>query len=142
MTADDIAAASGSTRIIHVGLSAEFAQGHVPGASWIPRGWLEFRIDDVAPDKDSPVIVTCPDGGAQSALAAATLTEMGYTDVSMLEDGTSGWRASGRDVEVGLTGVMSPPNDNLPMGPDRGYADMVNYLRWEEELGRKYAVAD
>ena len=45
-------------------------------------------------------------------------------------------------MEVGLTGVISPPNDNLPMGPDRGYADMVNYLRWEEELGHKYAVGD
>ena len=142
VTADDVAAASPSTRIIHVGLSAEFAQGHVPGASWVPRGWLEFRIGDVAPDKDAPIVVTCADGGAQSALAAATLTGMGYTDVSTLEGGTSAWRASGRDVEVGLTGVMSPPNDNLPMGPDRGYADMVNYLRWEEELGHKYAPAE
>ncbi len=141
-TADDVAAASDSTRIIHVGLSAEFAQGHVPGASWVPRGWLEFRIGDIAPDINAPVIVTCPDGGAQSALAAATLTEMGYTNVSTLEGGTNGWQASGRDVEVGLTGVMSPPNDNLPMGPDRGYADMVNYLRWEEELGHKYATAE
>ncbi|MCE2459022.1 MAG: sulfurtransferase [Dehalococcoidia bacterium] len=142
VTADEVAAASPSTRIIHVGLSAEFAQGHVPGASWIPRGWLEFRIDDVAPDKDAPIVVTCLDGGAQSALAAATLTGLGYTDVSTLQGGTGAWRASGRDAEVGLTGVMSPPNDNLPMGPDRGYADMVNYLRWEEELGHKYASAD
>ncbi len=28
------------------------------------------------------------------------------------------------------------------MGPDRGFADMVNYLRWEEELGHKDAVGD
>ena len=139
LTADDVSA---SARVIHVGLSAEFAQGHVPGASWVPRGWLEFRIGDVAPDKDAPVIVTCADGGAQSSLAAATLTDLGYTDVSTLDGGTRAWQASGRDVEVGLTGVMSPPNDNLPMGPDRGYADMVNYLRWEEELGHKYAVGD
>ena len=67
---------------------------------------------------------------------------MGYSDVSTLDGGTGGWLASGRDVEVGLSGVMSPPNDNLPMGPDRGYADMVNYLRWEEELGRKYAPTE
>ncbi len=140
LTADDVAAASSSARVIHVGLSAEFARGHVPGASWVPRGWLEFRISDVAAGKDVPIVVTCADGGAQSSLAAAMLTEMGYTDVSTLEGGTSAWQASGRDVEVGLTGVMSPPNDNLPMGPDRGYADMVNYLRWEEELGHKYAV--
>ena len=33
---------------------------------------------------------------------------------------------------------MTPPNDMVPAGPDRGYADMMNYLRWEEELGRKY----
>ena len=142
VTADDVDADSTSSRIIHVGLSAEFAQGHVPGASWIPRGWLEFRIGDVAPDRDTPIIVTCPDGGAQSLLAAATLTDMGYTNVSALEGGTSAWQAAGRGVEVGLTGVMSPPNDNLPMGPDRGYADMVNYLRWEEELGHKYAVGE
>ena len=142
VTADDAAAASPSTRVIHVGLSAEFAGGHVPGASWVPRGWLEFRIGDVAPDKHTPVIVTCADGGAQSALAAATLTDMGYSDVSTLDGGTGGWLASGRDVDVGLSGVMSPPNDNLPMGPDRGYADMVNYLRWEEELGHKYAVGE
>ena len=139
LTADDV---STSARVIHVGLSTEFVQGHVPGAAWVPRGWLEFRISDVAAGKDVPIVVTCADGGAQSSLAAATLTEMGYTDVSTLEGGTSAWQASGRDVEVGLTGVMSPPNDNLPMGPDRGYADMVNYLRWEEELGHKYAAGD
>ena len=139
---DDVEAASDSTRIIHVGLSAEFAQGHVPNASWVPRGWLEFRIGDVAPDKDTPIIVTCPNGGAQSLLAAATLTDMGYTNVSALEGGTSAWQTSGRDVETGLTGVMSAPNDSLPMGPDRGFAEMVNYLRWEEELGHKYAAGE
>ena len=142
VTADDVAASSSSARVIHVGLSTEFVQGHVPGASWVPRGWLEFRIGDVAPDKGTPIIITCADGGAQSLLAATTLTDMGYTDVSTLDGGTRAWQSSGRDIEVGLTGVMSPPNDTLPMGPDRGFAEMVNYLRWEEELGHKYAVGD
>ena len=140
VTADDVDAASDTARIIHVGLSTEFAQGHVPGASWAPRGWLEFRIGDVAPDKDTQIIVTCADGGVQSLLAAATLTDLGYTNVSALDGGTRAWQNSGRDVEVGLTGVMSPPNDMVPTGPDRGFADMVNYLRWEEELGHKYAI--
>ena len=142
VTADDVDASSSSARVIHVGLSAEFVQGHVPGSSWVPRGWLEFRIGDVVPDKDAPIIVTCADGGTQSLLAAATLSGMGYTNVGVLEGGTRAWQNSGRDVEVGLTGVMSPPNDSLPMGPDRGFADMVNYLRWEEELGHKYAVGE
>ena len=142
VTADDVDASSSSARVIHVGLSAEFVQGHVPGSSWAPRGWLEFRIGDVVPDKDAPIIVTCADGGAQSLLASTTLSGMGYTNVGVLEGGTRAWQSSGRNVEVGLTGVMSSPNDSLPMGPDRGFADMVNYLRWEEELGHKYAVGE
>jgi hypothetical protein len=34
---------------------------------------------------------------------------------------------------------MAPPADVLPMGPERNFADMQNYLRWEEALGVKYA---
>jgi hypothetical protein len=33
--------------------------------------------------------------------------------------------------------VTEAPNDVLPAR--RSYAEMMNYLRWEEELGRKYA---
>ncbi|MGE3271002.1 MAG: rhodanese-like domain-containing protein, partial [Chloroflexota bacterium] len=29
--------------VLHVGTSREFAAGHVPGATWMPRGWLEPR---------------------------------------------------------------------------------------------------
>jgi len=34
---------------------------------------------------------------------------------------------------------MAPPTDVVPAGPDRNFADMQNYLRWEEALGHKYA---
>ena len=50
----------------------------------------------------------------------------------------SAWRQAGLLVEPGLTSVMSPPTDVVPTGVDRTYADMMNYLRWEEELGKKY----
>ena len=75
----------------------------------------------------------------QSALAAGTLVELGYRDVSVLDGGMAAWRAAGLEVETGLSGVMSPPNDMIASGAERNYADMVNYLRWEEELGHKYA---
>jgi len=58
-----------------------------------------------------------------------------------LAGGMEAWRKEGRPVEQGLTGVMRPPDDVVPAGPDRGYADMINYLRWEEKLGHKYAPA-
>ena len=126
--------------LIHVGLSAEFAQGHVPGSSWVPRSWLELRIQDVAPDKPAPLIVTCSGSDSRQAIfAAATLLDLGYTDVSALDGGMSAWQESGRAVERGLTGVMYPPSDMVASGPDRNFADKINYLRWEEELGHKYA---
>ncbi len=139
LSAADLANALDDVALVHVGLSAEFAQAHIPTASWVPRGWLEFRIADAAPDKSAPVAAICADGGAQAALAAATLTEMGYANAAYLEGGMEAWIASGGAVEQGLSGVMSPPNDTLASGAERSFADMVNYLRWEEELGRKYA---
>ena len=52
---------------------------------------------------------------------------------------TAGQKA-GLPVETGLAGVLSPPADAVAAGPARNSADMQNYLRWEEELGRKYEV--
>ena len=123
--------------IIFVGTSQQFAEAHIPGSRWIPRGWLEAQIADFAPDKATPVVVTCADG-ATSTFAGATLVDEGYTDVAVLEGGMSAWWQAGLAVEQGLSGVMSTPADVVPAGTDRGYADMMNYLRWEEELGRKY----
>jgi len=42
-------------------------------------------------------------------------------------------------MEQGLAGVMAPPDDVVPAGPDRPTHDMINYLRWEEALGHKYS---
>ena len=84
---------------------------------------------------------TCGDG-RQSLLAAATLQSMGFTNVGVLDGGVASWREAGLPVETGLSGVMRTPADVVFSGPDRTYADMQNYLRWEEQLGDKYAAAD
>jgi rhodanese-related sulfurtransferase len=123
--------------VLHVETSDRFAAGHVPGARWIPRGWLELRVAEVAKDPDLPIVVTDEDGD-EAVLGAATLGEMGYRDVTALTGGTAAWRTEGRPLELGLTGVLRPPDDVVPAGPDRSYADMINYLRWEERLGQKY----
>jgi rhodanese-related sulfurtransferase len=130
------AAAPGA--IIFVDTSQEFARGHVPGSRWAPRGWLELWIGDVVPSKTTAVTVTGVDG-VGAALAAATLKELGYQDVSVLDGGMAAWQKAGLPVERGLSGVMTPPTDVVPAGPDRNFADMQNYLRWEEALGYKYA---
>lgn len=128
----------GSSAVIFVDTSQDFARGHVPGARWVPRGWLELWINDIVPAKTTPVVVTCSDGRS-SVLAGATLKELAYQDVSVVEGGMAAWQKAGRPVEKGLSGVMAPPTDVVLAGPDRNFADMQNYLRWEEALGRKYA---
>lgn len=124
---------------LFVGVSSEFARGHVPGSRWLSRSWLELQIGALARDTAAPIVITDEDDSG-ALLAAATLRELGYSDVSALAGGVRAWRAAGLPVEQGLTGVMRPPDDVVVMGPDRGTADMIHYLRWEEELGRKYAT--
>ena len=127
-----------SAVVLFVDTSRDFARAHVPGARWVPRGWLEWQVADHVPSTDSRVVVTCGDG-RQSMLAAATLIDMGYSDVAALDGGMIAWRAHNLPIEEGLTGVMRTPGDIVFSGPDRSYADMQHYLRWETELGFKYA---
>jgi rhodanese-related sulfurtransferase len=125
--------------VLYVDTSREFSNGHVPGAQWVPRGWLELRIGEAVPNKATPLVVTCADG-RHSVLAGATLQDLGYQQVAVLSDGMPAWRQAGLPLEKGLSGVMSPPTDVLAMGTDRNWADAMHYLRWEEELGKKYAT--
>jgi rhodanese-related sulfurtransferase len=125
--------------IIFVDTSQDFARGHVPGARWVPRGSLELQIGEMVPSKNTAIAVTC-NGGANAVLAGATLKELGYQNVAVLEGGMAAWQAAKLPVETGLSGVMRPPTDVVLSGPDRNSADAINYLRWETALGEKYAT--
>lgn len=124
--------------IIFVDTSQDFSRGHVPGSRWVPRGWLEWQISDHVKSNDASIVVTCVDG-RQSLLAAATLRQLGYASTRALAGGMTSWQAARLPVEEGLSGVMRTPSDIVFSGPDRTYADMQNYLRWETALGEKYA---
>jgi rhodanese-related sulfurtransferase len=126
-----------NTRTVFTGTSEEFIEAHLPASRWLPRGWLELWAVEIVPGKDAPVVVTDTDG-VGSTLAAAQLRAIGYKDVAVLEGGTSAWRKAGLATETGLANVMRAPDDVLPVR--RSYAEMLNYLRWEEALGEKYRV--
>lgn len=75
----------------------EYAAGCLPGAIFIPRGFLELRIEE-AVKRDEPVLVYCA-SGTRSALAAKTLLDMGHTQVWSLAGGYNRWSDSGYPIE-------------------------------------------
>jgi molybdopterin/thiamine biosynthesis adenylyltransferase/rhodanese-related sulfurtransferase len=80
----------------------EWQEGHIPGAVHVPRGFLESRIEQVAPARDRPLVVYCA-GGARSAFAAKSLGELGYTDVVSLTGGFTDWKRNGNEITVPRT---------------------------------------
>ncbi|HWV36225.1 MAG TPA: molybdopterin-synthase adenylyltransferase MoeB [Thermomicrobiales bacterium] len=80
--------------IVDVREQDESDQGIIPGATVIPRGHLELRIESAIPDKSTPVVVYCA-GGTRSAFAAQSLATLGYTDVVSLAGGFNAWKNAG-----------------------------------------------
>jgi molybdopterin/thiamine biosynthesis adenylyltransferase/rhodanese-related sulfurtransferase len=80
----------------------EVRAGCIPGAISIPRGFLEIQVEQRLPDKNAPIVVYCA-GGIRSALAAATLADLGYTCVETANPGFVRWKELGFPIET-------PPN--------------------------------
>lgn len=80
--------------------------GVIPGAVFIPRNVLEWRVDPAsghrAPELgaalDRRIILIC-DEGYQSSLAAATLRDLGFARATDVVGGFRAWRAAGLPVE-------------------------------------------
>jgi len=95
---------NGNVTIIDIRESEELKQnGTIPGSVHAPRGMLEFYADPSLPyhkpefNKDNRIILHCASGG-RSALAAATLKEMGYQNIGHLDGGLKAWKEAGMPV--------------------------------------------
>lgn len=75
-----------------------YRSGHIPGAKHLPRGQLELRVNTELPDPTAR-IVTCCEFGKISALAAATLHDLGFGRVAALDGGVRAWREAGYPLE-------------------------------------------
>jgi adenylyltransferase/sulfurtransferase len=80
--------------VVDVRESDEWRQGHIPEAIFIPRGFLELRVEEKVPDHKAPVIVQCA-SGTRSLLASRTLREMGYENLYNLNGGFNAWKDKG-----------------------------------------------
>jgi molybdopterin/thiamine biosynthesis adenylyltransferase/rhodanese-related sulfurtransferase len=90
---------SGEPIVVDVREQDEWDEGHIPGAVHVPRGYLESRIERLAPDTGRPVVVYCS-AGNRSAFAAKTLAELGYEDVVSLAGGFTDWKRNGFPVQL------------------------------------------
>jgi sulfur-carrier protein adenylyltransferase/sulfurtransferase len=77
----------------------EVQQGHLPGATHVPRGFLELRIEGLVPDRQTPIVAYCA-GGNRSLLAAEGLQRLGYANVASMSGGFGQWRNEGNPVVV------------------------------------------
>lgn len=88
---------SGDVVFLDVRDQHEVNLGKIPGAIHISRGNLESKVDAAIP-RDARVVVYCASGN-RSALAADTMTTLGYSDVCSLAGGFRGWAEAGGDID-------------------------------------------
>ena len=87
-------------QFVDVREDSEFAVDHAAGARHIGRGVLERDVENLIPEKSTPIVLYCG-GGYRSALAADNLQKMGYTNVVSMDGGIRAWREAGYPVEKG-----------------------------------------
>ena len=119
--------------VIDIESSTAYRTGHLPVALWAPRGWLEFRIGNLAPTPNQPVVLTCRDG-VTSTLAAASLDRLGYTDVAVLEGGTEAWRGAGYSLASGMGSFSGEPDDVMAPISSWSREQLQEFLAREESL--------
>ena len=89
----------GNALIIDVREPAEYATGHVPGAISIPRGVLEFQIwkhlgFPAKSEVDKGLYLQCSSGN-RASLAAKSLKDLGFTDVTAVVMTLEEWQKTG-----------------------------------------------
>jgi molybdopterin/thiamine biosynthesis adenylyltransferase/rhodanese-related sulfurtransferase len=97
--ARDLLGAAEPPVLVDVRETDEWDEGHIPGAVHVPRGHLESRIEQVAPDRSRPVLLYCA-GGSRSAFATKTLEELGYENVVNLAGGYTDWKRNGLPTKL------------------------------------------
>ena len=75
----------------------EWNLGRLPNAVHLPRGNLEGKVEGIV-GRDQKVVVYCARGN-RSALAALTMKQMGYENVSSMARGIQGWADINGDIE-------------------------------------------
>jgi rhodanese-related sulfurtransferase len=101
--------------LLDIRTEKEYLAGHIKNAVWLPRGFIEFKIQKLIDDPETEIILYCK-RGSRSALTAYTLLKMGYKNVFNLEGGFEKWVVDGNSVYN-----------------DHGEIKVINFEKLEEE---------
>ena len=130
---------AGTVLVIDFAHSTAYERGHIPGAWWTLRSTLSVTASRLRAVEH--YVTTCPDGRL-ATLAARDLAALTATPVSVLQGGTDGWVATGREVVRGRPpGATDDCFDDLIVRPtdDRAtaLATQQRIVAWQEELLEK-----
>ncbi len=87
---------SGDYFFLDVREQEEWDNFHIPGTTLIPLGELPDRLAEVPTDK--PIVVVC-NSGNRSPIGRDTLLQAGFTNVTSMEGGVTGWSDLGYPIE-------------------------------------------
>ncbi|GEM_PF-26479 len=92
ISVDDFANVMGKEEyvLIDVRTAGEYSAGHIPGATNIPRGLLEFKITEKYADRNSNIVLYCKNGG-RASLATRALGQLKYNNVRSIAGGWKAW---------------------------------------------------
>lgn len=76
----------------------EWNAGHIPGATLIPLGELESRVDELP--RDQQIVVVCRSGN-RSQTGRDILLDAGFQDVTSMGGGMNDWTSQGLPTVTG-----------------------------------------
>lgn len=106
----------------------EFRVMNIPTGIDVPGAELVYRLETVAPDPDTLVVVNCA-GRTRSIIGAQSLINAGVpNEVVALRNGTMGWHLSGYTLEHGQTrSAPAPDGDALQTAKARAAAAAARF---------------
>ena len=78
--------------LVDVRTEREHDAGYITGSIWLPRGFIEVKIQKACTNPDTVIVVYCSLGGI-SLLAVKSLQELGYKNVFSIAGGMKAWVA-------------------------------------------------
>lgn len=80
---------------------AEYSRMNIPTARSCPNAELGYRIDSIASEPETRVVINCA-GRTRSIIGAQTLINLGIPNrVAALRNGSQGWQLAGFELEYG-----------------------------------------